>query len=201
MIEAVFSEKINTLTVVGLTQWDRGRTLHIRGLDLPPLTQVHFADKINTEALCVASTQEVDGSLAVNIPNVMLETTHDIYAWVYLTDEELGKTVKTIILKVEKRAKPQDYDYEDPKVDDALSNILDYIRKYSAIPLTEPDIDEILAENYHEDEDLPPVEIEDGEPIDFDELDKITDTEDLPGDEVINGEPIEFEELDRITED
>lgn len=128
MLEAIFNDIVNTVTVTGLTQWDRGRKLRIKGLSLPETIQVHFADKINTEAVIMVGVKEKDYTV-VEIPNIMLETTHDIYAWVYLTNENMGKTIKTIILKIENRAKPQDFVSTNPDAEDMLSDVIDKINQ------------------------------------------------------------------------
>ena len=126
MLQAIFNKTINTLTLTGLTQWDKGRTLYIKGLDLPDIVEVHFSDKLNTEAIRMIGVKENDYTV-VEIPNVMLETTHDIYAWVYVTDDKMGKTEKTIILKTKKRAKPQDFTSEN--LEDTFSQIMNVVNE------------------------------------------------------------------------
>lgn len=126
MLQAIFNDTINTLTLTGLTQWDKGRKLYIKGLDLPEIVEIHFADKINTEAIRMIGRKENDYTV-VEIPNVMLEKTHDIFAWVYVTNDQIGKTEKTIILKIKKRAKPQDFTSEN--VEDTLFQIMGIVNE------------------------------------------------------------------------
>lgn len=128
MLEAIFNDIVNTVTVTGLTQWDRGRKLHIKGLSLPETIQVHFANKINKDAIVMVGVKEKE-YIVVEIPNMLLEMPYDCYAWIYLTNENMGKTIKTIILKVENRAKPQDFISENPDATDILSDVVNKINQ------------------------------------------------------------------------
>ena len=52
LIKAIFNEEINVVTVPGLIQWDYGQKLLILGLNLPDVTEVHFAsDTLYSEAI------------------------------------------------------------------------------------------------------------------------------------------------------
>lgn len=185
MLEAIFSDGVNVVTVTGLTQWDKGRKLYIKGLDLPPLVEVHFADKINTVAIRMIGAQEYNYTV-VEIPNIVLENTHDIHAWVYVIDGNQEKTVRNIYLKVEKRAKPQDHVSDNPVIDDTLNDIINFVNaKIASMQseldgklsvsafLDEMDIESIIDGTYVEEGGDQPSEVVDGEPIPIEELNKI----------------------------
>ena len=128
MLEAIFNDIVSTVTVAGLTQWDKGQKLHIKGLSLPETIQVHFANKKNANAIVMVGVKEKD-YVVVEIPDALLEMPYDFYAWIYLTNENMGKTIKTIILKVENRAKPQDFISENPDATDILSDVVNKINQ------------------------------------------------------------------------
>ena len=99
MISAVFTDT-DTITVFGLWQYDREQTLKIEGLELVEGTQVHFANcKSQT-----ATVKAVTGGM-VEIPEELLMQPYNINAWLYGDNE----TLKTIILPLQKRTKPDDY--------------------------------------------------------------------------------------------
>ena len=99
MINAVFTDT-DTITVFGLWQYDREQTLKIEGLELVEGTQVHFANCKSQTAIVKAVT----GGM-VEIPEELLMQPYNITAWLYGDNE----TLKTIILPLQKRTKPDDY--------------------------------------------------------------------------------------------
>lgn len=99
MINAVFTDT-DTITVFGLWQYDREQTLKIEGLELVEGTQVHFANCKSQTAIVKAVT----GGM-VEIPEELLMQPYNITAWLYGDNE----TLKTIILPLQKRPKPDDY--------------------------------------------------------------------------------------------
>ena len=90
-----------------LWQYDYGQIMLIKGISLPSLYEVHFSkDKTGTAVTAVGTA---DG---VAIPDKLLETTGEIYAWIYLhTDESDGETKYQIKIPVIGRAKPT---HEEP---------------------------------------------------------------------------------------
>lgn len=123
MIEAIFHDGINVITVMGLTQWDYGQQLKIKGLDLPPTIEVHFSNNVEKEAIVMVGTQETDGTV-VDIPDVLLEKCHDITAYVYVIELDSGETIKAINLKVEPRVKPSDYISQNPDAQEILEEAI-----------------------------------------------------------------------------
>lgn len=126
MIEAIFSEVIQTVTLTGLFQWDYGQKLQIKGLSLGETIEVHFSNVKGKEAVVMIATKQGE-SYIVDIPNSLLENNLDIIAWVYVIGSNSGETVKTVILKVESRIKPQDFVSQNPDSQGLLEDVLDKI--------------------------------------------------------------------------
>ena len=111
-----FTESIDEIIAPGLIQWDSGRTLLIELPETPSKVEVHFAPyKLSKNALVVDATIE-DGVVTAPIPNILLQTASESVAWVYAIDEASNKTIKTIYLPIEGRAKPTDYVYTETEV-------------------------------------------------------------------------------------
>lgn len=111
-----FTEGINEITIPGLVQWDSGRKLSIELPDIPSKVEVHFArHKLSKKALVVDAVIE-DGAIVAPIPNILLQVSTGVVAWVCAIDEANYKTIKTIYLPVEGRAKPSDYVYTEVEI-------------------------------------------------------------------------------------
>jgi len=109
MLEANFISGYETVTVQGLTQWDKGQKLKITGLaTLPATFQVHFSNTTTVEAIVMMGSA-TGGVGTVDIPNSLLEDGLDIRAWIYVTDAEGSETIKTILMPVAERTKPADF--------------------------------------------------------------------------------------------
>lgn len=105
-IKVIFPPGATRLSVNGLHQWDYGRKIEIHADDLPPLVEVHFACDGMEEAV-VRSCAVIDGVAEAAVPDQCLEQTTPVTAWVYEVGETSGETVKTIILPITPRTKPQ----------------------------------------------------------------------------------------------
>ena len=99
MIHAIFTDT-DTITVFGLCQYDTEQTLKIEGVKLTEEMEVHFA---NCKSQTATVKKLTDGM--VEIPNELLEQPHSIDAWLWGENE----TLKTIILPIKKRTKPDNY--------------------------------------------------------------------------------------------
>lgn len=136
IITAVFAEGENKVVLSGLWQWDYGQILRIEGLDLPTVTEVHFAQ--NGASLTKLGTT-TEGVCSVEIPNAMLRTMSQITAYIYLhTGEDDGETVYEIAIPVKGRAQPETYDEEDPEVQreyDALVQATELLNSIIGRPL------------------------------------------------------------------
>lgn len=115
MLQAVFTDGVDEITIHGLTQWDVGQELEIVLSSLPAEFQVHFGHKRNDVAYVVAATA-TDGVAKVAIPNVVLQQSSPVKAWIYLVGVGTGETVKTINLPIIARTKPSDYAYTEVEI-------------------------------------------------------------------------------------
>lgn len=94
-------------TVYGLTQWDYGRYLSfVSEPSLADGTQVQFYQGDLASTMYTASA-------TCKVPDKMLENPTDIMAYVYIKQPDMGETVLTLVFKVQKRPKPEDYVYPD----------------------------------------------------------------------------------------
>ena len=78
-------------------------------MDLPETFEVHYAWKDSEKAKVVIGST-VNGISTVDIPNVALEQRRTITAYIYLSDTTEGETVNTIILSVNKRKAPENFE-------------------------------------------------------------------------------------------
>lgn len=115
MVIAVFKGS-DIARVYDLWQWDYGQKLRIQGLDLPTAVEIHFSLTEWSGESITRVGNTVDGVTDVIIPDSMLEnetalqSTYNIYAFIYLTDDTSGETVKKIVMEVKTRPKPEAFD-------------------------------------------------------------------------------------------
>lgn len=115
MLEAIFTDYVDHITVNGLTQWDVGQKLKITLATLKGAFQVHFANKQDDTAYVVEGTA-TNGVGTVDIPNIILQKPVGAKAWIYVSDGNSGETIKTIDLPITSRAKPSDYIYSEIEI-------------------------------------------------------------------------------------
>jgi hypothetical protein len=90
-----------------LWQWDTGRTATVDvECDVVHFSNLNFG---NAPAVQVKNNE-------VQIPNQLLKTGVDIYAWAFVEDADGAYTKEEQVLKVNKRAKPDDYVYTETEV-------------------------------------------------------------------------------------
>ena len=119
MVTAVFTDNDDYARTYGLWQWDYGQQLRIEGLHLPTAVEIHFAlQETGGEAITRVGTTK-DGVTTVTIPDSMLEgnraawtaeKAYNIYAWIYLSDQKSGETIKRITMQVKSRPKPEAFE-------------------------------------------------------------------------------------------
>ena len=119
MVTAVFTDNDDYARTYGLWQWDYGQQLRIEGLHLPTAVEIHFAlQETGGEAITRVGVTK-DGVTTVTIPDSMLEgngtawtaeKAYSIYAWVYLSDQVSGETIKRITMQVKSRPKPEAFE-------------------------------------------------------------------------------------------
>ena len=119
MVTAVFTDNDDYARTYGLWQWDYGQQLRIEGLHLPTAVEIHFAlQEMGGEAIPRVGTTK-DGVTTVTIPDSMLEGNstvwtaekmYNIHAWIYLSDQKSGETIKHITMQVKSRPKPKAFE-------------------------------------------------------------------------------------------
>lgn len=123
-----FTSGTTAKTITGLFQWNFGQILQIKGLDLPSAVEVHFALRRSGEAIRRIGVTK-DGVTEVEIPDVLFKTMmtsdYDIYAYVYVSDEEYGSTTHEIILKVKSRPMPDDIQNDFDEIMKAVKTLAD----------------------------------------------------------------------------
>lgn len=114
MVVAEFKGNETTKYVGDVYQYDLGQALCIKGLNLPRFVEIDFAlqETGSTTESEVGITR--NGVTEVEIPNHMLinndiDTNYMIYAFVYLTDETSGETIRKIRISVKARSKPENF--------------------------------------------------------------------------------------------
>lgn len=117
-------------TISNFTQWDLDQTITIKGLNLskPPL--IHFCNKNSTEALSIQSTLNESGDITAEVPNILLEESLVIEAYIFETDGNAGKTLLTISIPVNAKPKPSDYIYSDNVEYISVGNVLTEIKEF-----------------------------------------------------------------------
>lgn len=114
MVVAEFKGNETTKYVGDVYQYDLGQVLCIKGLNLPKFVEIDFAlqETGSTTESEVGITK--NGVTEVEIPNHMLinndiDMNYMIYAFVYLTDETSGETIRKIRISVKARSKPENF--------------------------------------------------------------------------------------------
>lgn len=115
MLDAICLDQYGN-TIYHLTQWDYNQKLivDIDGFNFNDVSApvVHFCNRNSDNALSVQSIIQNE-KIVVDIPNILLKEPYQITAYLYLIDNNSGKTIYTIEIPVRKRLKPSDYEYED----------------------------------------------------------------------------------------
>ena len=125
-----------------ITQWDYGYILQIEGAELPPTYEVDFSnDRYSGEALKVYGDSE-----GAEIPEELIETGRDIYAFYYFIGDSHGKTAYTCLIPNELRAKRGDK-HPTPSQQDSIDRAIVRINK--AVAKTEEDAGKAAAAIEH----------------------------------------------------
>lgn len=102
-----------------LLQWAYGQVLRLEGLELPTSYQVDFS---NTE-YCGASVPKMGNSEGVQIPNKLLSTGLNVYAFIWLIDATGGRTQYRVAIPVTPRPAPEPPD-PSPEEDSAIAEAI-----------------------------------------------------------------------------
>lgn len=128
MLIANFTNYGEEITVDGLWQYDYGQRLQINGLNLPDVFEVHLFWKGLEEAKVVTGYTE-NNKFYVDIPNESLKQRQAITVYIYLSTPETGKTVNTVMMFVNKRPEPEEF--EIPEDIDLFHHTLTAVREYT----------------------------------------------------------------------
>lgn len=135
MITAVFYNS-DTARASGLWQYDYGQVLRIQGLSLPAAVEIHFSlQEAGGESEPQIGLTKY-GVTDVMIPNYMLKNEgcswdYNIYAFLYITDESSGKTIKKIIMRVKSRPKPGEEKIDTPEDRKLFREAIESVNKSS----------------------------------------------------------------------
>ena len=105
-LKVIIPPGLTEVTVNGLHQWDYGREIEIHADNLPAIVEVHFACA-GMETAVVRNCAVIGGAITAAVPDICLEQTTPIQAWVYAIGETTGETILTIKLPITSRTKPQ----------------------------------------------------------------------------------------------
>lgn len=114
MVYAKFTPALTNVTSSKVTQWDYGQTLRIEGLKLPTAVRIDFGISGSQTTISRIGITK-DGVTDAVIPDSLLEQSKNLVAYVYVNDTKEGKTVRTINIPVDARAKPEEYDSPESK--------------------------------------------------------------------------------------
>ena len=134
MVIANFENNERVKHVSGLYQYDKGQILRITGLNLPQIVEIDFAlEETGSIAKREVGITE-NGITEVRIPNYFLINDdigidYTIYAFVYITNNEVGETVKVIKLQVKSRSKPENVEIPEDK--DPFQEVINTVGKFA----------------------------------------------------------------------
>ena len=113
IVKVRFNKGETTTYSRDLVQWSHGHILQVEGLSLPDGNiEVHFSLTKNRGNATVHIGSVTNNVITVGIPDYILakeetyNSSYDAWAWIYLTDENSGRTIRKIPFTVEARAKP-----------------------------------------------------------------------------------------------
>lgn len=128
----------------GLTQWDYGQWLQILGIENLKKAEVHFSLDGSCSAMIQVAQIEENGTILAKIPDKLLEFGKEIKAYIYVADEDSGETIRTIVMPVAKRPKPDDY--ASPGEKNLLRQVLDKLDKKADDMKLEDGILQLMSE-------------------------------------------------------
>lgn len=100
---------------VALYQWDLNQRVIL--LNISSGTEIHFSDSNSAEESCaVLKTYTEKGQMYADIPNILLQKSGTIYAYVYIKNKDRSYTIHKSEIIVLPRKKPADYVYEETEI-------------------------------------------------------------------------------------
>lgn len=124
MTKASFCDGSGYAVATRLYQWDYGQELHIYGITCTGNIEVHFS--INNQKALVEMGVYDEDHIVARIPDILLTKGTEIMAHVYIENGISGRTIKSIKIPVQSRAKPEDYvDGDSPGIINDLIKKID----------------------------------------------------------------------------
>lgn len=111
MIKAEF-QKYGSYTTDSLYQWDLNQELQFVNTDISVAPVIHFCNRKSKESLLVQSTL-TEGIITCPVPNVLLQEPFDIVAYIVSMEAQKATTLFKMLIPVNRRLKPSDYEYTD----------------------------------------------------------------------------------------
>lgn len=103
ILTADFSNGASQIRLRGIWQHDYGAKLKVKGIDYSTLIRVDFAGANDPKAYPVVAVQETDGTFTAKIPKEVTDQAYDINAYIYVSGNESGYTVKQVVMPVQER--------------------------------------------------------------------------------------------------
>lgn len=95
-----------------VTQWDINQVLYIEDWKHDEMPIFHFCNKNSKMSLVVVGEKD-ENRIKAKIPNILLQEPYPITAFLYKANDESGTTVYATRIPINKKPKPNDYEYED----------------------------------------------------------------------------------------
>ena len=94
-------------------QWDVDQVLEVHGLSLATAPEVHFAHDNMHCAIVRQATMDAAGIIRVSVPNSLLQKANRINAYICIREGNTFRSLYKIVIPVNARIKPGDYEYKD----------------------------------------------------------------------------------------
>lgn len=103
ILTADFSNGASQIRLRGIWQHDYGAKLKVKGIDYSTLVRIDFAGANDPKAYPVVAVQETDGTFTAKIPKEVTDQAYDINAYIYVSGNDAGYTVKQVVMPVQER--------------------------------------------------------------------------------------------------
>lgn len=111
-----------SITIDGITrrdffyQWDKNQRLKFSGV--PSNTEVHFSSLLDDSDALVMRCYEEDGNVYVDVPNILLQLSGDLFVYIYPYNGDEAHTSIKKKFNIRAREKPYDYVYTETELAD-----------------------------------------------------------------------------------
>ena len=102
----------NDEPITNFTQWDINQILKIKDWESSTAPIFHFCNKNSEKSIGVQSKIQ-DKEVTVDVPNILLQEALILKVFVYLDEDNSGRTVYLLRIPVNPKPKPLDYEYTD----------------------------------------------------------------------------------------